>query len=101
MIENLHKKYRSNEEGKRSFTDEVILPLVMNEGHFANAIYVTNDRGEYIMLYRHNEQSAKYAINVTADSIEALIRDFMNQFLRCINKEVWGGKYEKKFKETI
>ena len=101
MIENLHKEYRSNEEGKRSFTDEVILPLVINENHFGNAIYVTNDMGEYIMLYRHGEKKAAYAINVTADSIEALIRDFMKQFLRCIDREIWGDEYEKKFKETI
>ena len=101
MIENLHKEYRNNEEGKRSFTDEVILPLVLNENHFANAIYVTNDMGEYIMLYRYGEKKAAYAINVTADSIEALARDFMRQFLRCIDREIWGDEYEKKFKETI
>ena len=101
MIENLHKEYRSNEEGKRSFTDEVILPLVLNENHFGNAIYVTNDMGEYIMLYRHGEEKAAYAIDVTADSIEALIRDFMKQFLKCIDRELWDKEYEKKFKETI
>lgn len=88
MIENLHKEYRSNEEGKRSFTDEVILPLALNENHFANAIYVTNDMGEYIMLYRYGEKKAAYAINVTADSIEALARDFMRQFLKYIEKEI-------------
>lgn len=88
MIENLHKEYRSTEEGKRSFTDEVILPLVLNENHFENAIYVTNNMGEYIMLYRHGEKKAAYAINVTADSIEALARDFMRQFLKCIEKEI-------------
>ena len=88
MIENLHKEYRSNEEGKRSFTDEVILPLVLNENHFENAIYVTNDMGEYIMLYRYGEKKAAYAIDVTADSIEALARDFMKQFLKCIEKEI-------------
>ena len=76
MTEHLHKEYRSNEEGKRSFTDEVILPLVLNENHFENAIYVTNDMGEYIMLYRHGEKKAAYAINVTANSIEALARDY-------------------------
>lgn len=86
-MENLHKTYRSNEEGKRSFTDEVILPLVLNENHFENAVYVTNNMGEYIMLYRYGEKKAAYAINVTADSIEALARDFMRQFLKCIEKE--------------
>lgn len=88
MIENLHKTYRSNEEGKRSFTDEVILPLVLNENHFENAIYVTNNMGEYIMLYRYGEKKAAYAIDVTADSVEALARDFMKQFLKCIEKEI-------------
>lgn len=87
MIESLHKTYRSNEDGKRSFTDEVIRPLVLNEGHFAEATYVSNDCGEYILLYRHNEQRSAYAINVTADSIEALTRDFCSQFLNCIEKE--------------
>jgi len=101
MRENLHKEYRSNEEGKRSFVDEVILPLVINENHFENAVYVTNDVGEYIMLYRYGEKNAAYAINVTADSIEALARDFMKQFLKCIDMEFWGAEYEKKFKETI
>lgn len=88
MTEHLNKTYRSNEEGKRSFTDEVILPLVLNENHFENAIYVTNDMGEYIMLYRYGEKKAAYAIDVTADSIEALARDFMKQFLKCIEKEI-------------
>lgn len=88
MTEHLNKTYRSNEEGKRSFTDEVILPLVLNENHFENAIYVTNNMSEYIMLYRYGEQKAAYAINVTADSIEALARDFMRQFLTCIEKEI-------------
>lgn len=88
MIESLHKTYRSNEEGKRSFTDEVILPLVLNENHFENAIYVTNNMGEYIMLYRYGEKKAAYAIDVTADSVEALARDFMKQFLKCIEKEI-------------
>lgn len=89
MIENLHKTYRNNEEGKRSFTDEVILPLVLNENHFENAVYVMNNMGEYIMLYRYGEQKAAYAINVTADSIEALARDFMKQFLKCIEQEIY------------
>ena len=88
MTEHLHKTYRSTEEGKRGFTDEVILPLVLNENHFENAIYVTNDMGEYIMLYRYGEKKAAYAIDVTADSIEALARDFMRQFLKCIEKEI-------------
>lgn len=97
----LYKNYQNNEEGKRELVDEVICPLVLNEQHFADAMYVSNDSGEYIMLYRYNQKEPAYAINVTADSVEALIRDFMRQFLRCIDKEVWGAEYEKKFKETI
>lgn len=97
MFESLYKTYRSNEEGKRAFTDEVLAPLVLSEGHFIAPIYVANDNGEYIMLYRHNEKEAAYAIDVTADSIEALARDFMKKFLNFIDMEIWGKEYEKKF----
>lgn len=91
------KCYRSNEEGKRAFTDEVLAPLTINEGHFAEARYVTNDSGEYIMLYRHNEWRAAYAIDITADSIEALARDFIRRLLKCIEKEEADEAYHEKF----
>lgn len=99
MREHLHKNYPSNEEGKREFVDEVICPIVLNEQHFTDAVYVTNDRGEYIMLYRQSQKEPAYAIDVTADSIEALIRDFMKQFPRCVDREFWDAEYEKEFKE--
>lgn len=89
--------YRSNEEGKRKFTDEVLSQIVVNEGRFTEAIYTTNDNGEYIMLYRHNESKAAYAINVTADSIEAMARDFMKQLLKCVEQERADKAYQEKF----
>ena len=91
------KTYRSNEEGKRAFTDEVLAPLVVNEGHFAEALYTTNNHGEYIMLYRHNETVAAYAIDVTADSVEAMSRDFMKNLLKCIEQEEANKAYQEKF----
>ena len=91
------KQYRSNEEGKMAFVDEVLNSLAVNEGHFAEAIYVANDNGEYIMLYRHGETKAAYAIDVTADSIEALARDFVKQLFKCVEQERADKEYQEKF----
>ena len=85
----MDKIYKNNEQGKREFVDEIIRPLVLNEEHFADAMYVSNERGEYILLYRYGETDAAYAINVTADSIAALTRDFMRYFPRYIEEETY------------
>lgn len=82
------KKYANNEDGKREFVDEVIKPMVCNEGHFKDAIYVSNDYGEYIMLYRYGEDTAAYKIDITANSIKATVWDFCKQFLKYLKEEL-------------
>lgn len=82
------KEYRSNEEGKREFVDEVIRPLVHNEGHFSDALYVSNDRGEYILIYDYGKQTASYTIDITCDSISAICQDFIEQFRKIVRKEI-------------
>ena len=97
MGENSFKHYPSNEMGKRMFTEEVILPLVVNEGHFAYAEYENTDRGEYIMLYLRKSTPAVFGIDITADSIETMARDFMRQFIECVEKVVAEKEYYKNF----
>lgn len=93
-MSDFNKLYRSNEEGKREFIDEVIHPFVVNEGRFKSSLYTSNDYGEYILLYRYpyayaddDGTTAAYMIDITADSIEAICRDFLRQYLKIIEKE--------------
>ncbi len=78
------KKYSNNEEGKKTFVEEVINTLVVNESHFVKASYEKNTAGEYIKLNSLNDKILY--IDITADSIEAVVRDFCKNFLKAVEK---------------
>lgn len=82
------KIYKNNEEGKKEFIEEVINTIVENEGHFVCAEYKVTSSGEYIVLHRYNMKDTPLYIDITADSIEAVIRDFMKKFTTLVNSEI-------------
>ena len=79
--------YPSTIEGKKTFVEEVLSPLVKNEGYYADCEYEqTQENGELIVLvpYSYDDERKREYINVSGDSIEAVCRDFMRGFLRTI-----------------
>ena len=86
-MEKIIKNYYSTKEGKKEFVDEVLNPIVKNEGHFESCEYIsTPNDGEWIVLkpYDWGNPPNSYRIDVGCDSIEAMCRDFMRGFLRAI-----------------
>ena len=82
-------KYRSNYEEKEKFVNEVIAQLVCNEGHFATCQYQkqadSNEELIKLIPHKYEEPSAKPRyICITADSVEAVCRDFMKQFIKIL-----------------
>lgn len=84
------KTYLSNEGGKRDYINDVINPIVVNDGHFKSCEYLnlTEQRGgEYIVLHPHDPEYEKERyINISADSIQAIFYDFARQILNIIGE---------------
>lgn len=80
--------YSNTKEGKAEFIAEVIEPFVQTEGHFIRAEYVTSvpelGEGEWIKLT--TPEGKNLFININLDSIQAVARDFVRQYLSCIAK---------------
>ena len=82
-------KYRSNESGKKTFIEEVIKPFVLATGVFVEVRYVSDERGEWITLYKENNLNPATRIDITADSIAAIYVDFCHKFIDVIKKELY------------
>lgn len=78
------KIYMDNIQGKAEFVEEVLNPLVINEGHFRGCKYVDFVYDEYIELLSWGD-TPNPRINITANSIEAVARDFCKYFIEIIN----------------
>ena len=78
--------YSNNAEGKATFVYDIISPLVENENHFKACRYVNENHNEWIELIPWGCREKVVKINVTADSLEAMIRDFCRQFIKIIEK---------------
>ena len=81
--------YSNNRDGKRKIVEEIIDPLVRNEGKFVGATYVEAASGEeYIVLNSVSyEKLPPKFICVTADSVEALCRDFVRKYAKIIDEK--------------
>ena len=79
--------YTNTIEGKRKFVENIIAPLVQNENHFKDCKYVQEGYEEWIELTSWSTLDKPIKINVTADSLEALIRDFCRNFLKFIEEK--------------
>lgn len=84
-------RYPSNETGKRFFVSDILNPIVINEGHFAECKYEKHENGEELIKlipHKYDEPwvKPKY-ICITADSIEAVCRDFMRNFIKILQEE--------------
>lgn len=82
-------KYRSNELGKKTFIEEVIKPFVLATGIFVEVCYVSDERGEWIALYKESDPNPAVRIDITADSIAAIYVDFCHKFIDVIKKELY------------
>ena len=80
--------YSNNIQGKQEFVENVLVPLVENEAHFVTCRYVDMKHDECIELIPWSKQEPSIKINVTADSINALIRDFCKYFTKILNKKI-------------
>ena len=78
------KIYESTIEGKQDFVNTVLNTIVANEGTFAGCFYVDLKHDEYIQFVQYNREEGP-KINITADSIEAIIHDFCRYFPKIIN----------------
>lgn len=69
------RRYRSTVEEKEDFVNEVLSNLMIqaDTGYFG-ATYEHTEHGEYVHLF-NREGCCVRNINVTADSLESLIRD--------------------------
>ena len=81
-------RYANNSAGKAEFIADIIDPFVQTEGHFIKAEYVTNvpelGEGEWIKLTTPGGKNL--FINISLDSVQAVARDFVRQYLGCIAK---------------
>lgn len=68
-----HINYPSTTMGKFAFTAEVVCPWLRALG-YENVEYVKNDNGEYI-VFVDESMCETLRIDVTADSIEAIVVD--------------------------
>ncbi len=78
------KVYQSNTQGKNDFVKEVLTPVVQQYG-YSLASYTGSDGGEeYVWLFQRSNRKigfiddAKEKINVSCDSITALLEDVLN-----------------------
>lgn len=77
--------YKSDYKGKEKFINEVIAPFVYNEGHFKECSYVhKNNDNEAIQLTPRRNDIGIRLIDISCDSVEAICRDFMRQFLKIL-----------------
>lgn len=72
--------YQNNNQGKKEFVENVLNEIVMAEGHFKCCYYVDKKYDEYIVLVPHGSNGKEELINITADSIESVCRDFCKWF---------------------
>ena len=78
--------YSNDIQGKKEFTENILIPFVENENHFKTCRYVCENHNEWIELVPWSCREKIIKINVTADSLEAMIRDFCRQFIKIIEE---------------
>lgn len=78
--------YSNDIQGKEEFVKNILIPLVENENHFKTCRYVNENHNEWIELTPWSCLEKIIKINVTADSLEAMIRDFCEKFIKVIKE---------------
>ena len=83
--------YSNNTQGKQEFVENILTPLVENENHFKTCRYINTDTSEMIEIIPWSKQEGSILIDVTADSVSALARDFCKHFTNIINQKIKEG----------